>query len=202
MQRIAGAFSMRPIVRSWPCRICSMRRAAPCVYRPRSRSDNACWRWCWGLFWRDIPTSRCIWIRPIARVDLLAEPCDLALRIGPLDDTRLVACKLGDARLRSCASPAYLDRAGAPETPADLARHATLAMRDAALPAGSLDPRPRRPCPFVAATAGSRQRLHGPAPAGIGRAEHRLCRPSWKVMIWLPGDWCRCCRRGRAQANP
>ncbi|MFZ5532290.1 MAG: LysR family transcriptional regulator [Pseudomonadota bacterium] len=67
------------------------------------------------------------------RVDLLAEAFDLALRIGPLEDTRLVARNLSDTRLRLCASPAYLDRAGVPETPADLARHTTLAMRDAAL---------------------------------------------------------------------
>lgn len=67
------------------------------------------------------------------RVDLLAEQFDLALRIGPLEDTRLVARTLGDTRLRLCASPDYLARAGVPETPADLARHATLAMRDVAL---------------------------------------------------------------------
>lgn len=59
-------------------------------------------------------------------VDLAADGIDVAIRIGRLDDSALVARKLGQIGLVLVASPAYLDRAGRPETLADLARHACI----------------------------------------------------------------------------
>ena len=56
-------------------------------------------------------------------VDLAAEGIDLAIRIGRLDDSALMARKLGQIGLMLVASPAYLDRAGRPGTLADLLRH-------------------------------------------------------------------------------
>jgi DNA-binding transcriptional LysR family regulator len=56
-------------------------------------------------------------------VDLVAERLDAAVRIGALVDSSLVARRLAPVRLVAVASPAYLDRRGVPETPADLARH-------------------------------------------------------------------------------
>lgn len=56
-------------------------------------------------------------------VDLLEERWDMALRIGRLADSSLVARKLADVRLNICASPAYLAARGAPRTPADLEAH-------------------------------------------------------------------------------
>ncbi|MEM9402107.1 MAG: LysR family transcriptional regulator [Pseudomonadota bacterium] len=54
------------------------------------------------------------------RVDLLQEGVDLALRIGRLSDSNLIARKLFDAQTVICASPAFLDEHGAPERPDDL----------------------------------------------------------------------------------
>ena len=60
------------------------------------------------------------------RVDLLEEGADLALRIGNLSDSSLIARRLFDARTVVVASPAYLEARGEPDTPADLASHECL----------------------------------------------------------------------------
>lgn len=56
-------------------------------------------------------------------VDLLEERWDMAIRIGRLADSSLVARKLADAGLCICASPAYLAERGTPHSLADLADH-------------------------------------------------------------------------------
>lgn len=53
-------------------------------------------------------------------VDLLEEGFDLALRIGHLGDSSLIAMPLGFTRMQVCASPQLLQRVGIPQTPADL----------------------------------------------------------------------------------
>lgn len=55
-------------------------------------------------------------------LDLVEHRIDLAIRIGALSDSSLVARKLGAARAVLCAAPAYLDRHGVPDTLQDL-RH-------------------------------------------------------------------------------
>lgn len=57
------------------------------------------------------------------RVDLLDEGVDLAVRVGELAPSSLVARKLADYPLVLCASPAYLARNGRPQTPQDLSAH-------------------------------------------------------------------------------
>ncbi|WP_368541896.1 LysR family transcriptional regulator [Enterobacter soli] len=57
------------------------------------------------------------------RVDMVAEGIDCVIRMGELQDSSLVSRRLGEARLVTCAAPAYLDRCGEPKTPDDLAGH-------------------------------------------------------------------------------
>lgn len=56
-------------------------------------------------------------------VDLLDEGLDLAVRIGELADSSLVAVSCGQTRRVVCASPEYLRRAGIPQTPTELRQH-------------------------------------------------------------------------------
>ena len=58
-----------------------------------------------------------------APVDLLAERVDVALQLGPLADSSLVARRLATLEARAVAAPSYLARRGRPVTPADLAEH-------------------------------------------------------------------------------
>jgi DNA-binding transcriptional LysR family regulator len=59
-------------------------------------------------------------------LDFIEEGLDLAVRIGPLADSSLVARPVGSVRRVVVASPAYLALRGVPRTPSDLATHDTI----------------------------------------------------------------------------
>ncbi|MEW8084573.1 MAG: LysR family transcriptional regulator, partial [Candidatus Thiodiazotropha endolucinida] len=61
-----------------------------------------------------------------SQVDLIQEGVDLALRIGQLEDSTMVALPLAPIRTILCASPGYLARYGTPETPEALTGHQCL----------------------------------------------------------------------------
>ena len=63
-------------------------------------------------------------------VDLLTEGFDLAIRIGPLPDSDLIARRLATIALWTCASPAYLAARGTPATPDDLRLHELISRVD------------------------------------------------------------------------
>ena len=69
-----------------------------------------------------------------ARVDIVAEGIDIALRIGDLPDSSLRARRLGEVRAHLVGAPAYFERAGRPRHPADLAGHACLVYTNIANP--------------------------------------------------------------------
>lgn len=56
-------------------------------------------------------------------VNLVDEGIDVAVRIGRLTDSSLVAVPVGKVRRVICASPAYLRRHGVPRTPQDIVSH-------------------------------------------------------------------------------
>lgn len=56
-------------------------------------------------------------------VNLVDEGFDVAVRVGMLEDSSLIARKLGTIRRVVCGSPGYLERQGAPSTPVDLRTH-------------------------------------------------------------------------------
>lgn len=53
----------------------------------------------------------------------LGEGVDLAIRIGPLDESSMVARRICNLERVICAAPSYLERCGAPRTPDDLHQH-------------------------------------------------------------------------------
>jgi DNA-binding transcriptional LysR family regulator len=61
-------------------------------------------------------------------VDLFAEKADVAIRVGDLPESGLVARKLGQSKRVVCAAPTYLERHGTPRTPLDLRDHDCLAF--------------------------------------------------------------------------
>ena len=56
-------------------------------------------------------------------VDVVGEAYDMALRIGTLADSTLIARQIAPVQIVACASPAYLKRRGKPRSPADLKDH-------------------------------------------------------------------------------
>src|SRR5690606_5587931 len=61
-----------------------------------------------------------------SRVDLIEEGFDLAVRIGVLEDSSLIARRLAPIKLGLVASPEYLEKFGHPEHPRELRDHSCL----------------------------------------------------------------------------
>jgi DNA-binding transcriptional LysR family regulator len=67
-------------------------------------------------------------------VDLVGEGFDVALRIGALRDSSLVARRIAPVHAAVVASPAYLEKHGTPLSPEDLSRHECLLYSGATTP--------------------------------------------------------------------
>lgn len=61
-------------------------------------------------------------------VDMIDNHVDMAIRLGRLPDSTLVAIKVGEVDWITCASPGYLARRGTPTTPGQLKNHDCLAF--------------------------------------------------------------------------
>jgi LysR family transcriptional regulator for bpeEF and oprC len=79
-------------------------------------------------------------------VDLVAERIDVAVRVGGLQHSGLVARRVVQVNIVTCASPTYLSDQGEPQTPEDLRQHRLLAVT----PAGGGTPEWNFPAPYTA----------------------------------------------------
>ena len=98
-------------------------------------------------------------------VDLMDARTDVAIRVGPMRASQLMARKLGQSQMAVVASPAYLARHGAPATPRELAAHNCIGFNFA------------RHCdkwPFVDGNERLSLPVHGDATAGDGETSRRL----------------------------
>ena len=132
-------------------------------------------------FMRRYPQLRVVLETENRVVDLAREEVDVAIRVGQMADSDLMARKLGVVELWPCASPAYLADRGMPISPGDLIGHQLLGWMDrpsewvftgrageqhrVPMPVGSIAP---EPAVLQLLVAGG---------AGIGRLPDFLARP-------------------------
>lgn len=79
-----------------------------------------------GDFLKQYPDIEIDYLMEDRDIDLVKEGVDVAIRVGPLADSSLVARKIGSSRRMVVASPEYLIKHGFPKTPADLKSHQCL----------------------------------------------------------------------------
>ena len=125
-----------------------------------------------------------------AVIDLIGERIDIALRVGKLADSNLVARRLGAMPVQMCASPAYLMEHGWPQHPDDLIRHAWLGARPLA---GNVDrltlTGPQQEKVEVSVTV--------KAQASQVTALHSLCVAGWGISVVASEDDRRAVADGR-----
>jgi LysR family transcriptional regulator for bpeEF and oprC len=78
-------------------------------------------------------------------VDLVAERVDVAVRVGGLQQSGLVARRVAEVNIVTCAAPTYLADRGEPQTPDDLREHRLLALT----PPGGGSPEWIFPAPYT-----------------------------------------------------
>jgi DNA-binding transcriptional LysR family regulator len=83
---------------------------------------------CAMAFVREHPAVRVELNLDDAVVDMLAGGYDLAVRIGPMEDSRLISRRVAPNHRVVCASPEYLKRRGIPRVPEDLLNHDCLTL--------------------------------------------------------------------------
>ena len=93
--------------------------------------------------------------------DLVEYGIDLAIHVGQLPDSSLVARKLTSTRLVVCASPEYLAENGIPNIPADLVKHNCLIYKPRS---------PLREWCFIVNGADYRQKVSGGVQSNVGDA--------------------------------
>ena len=67
------------------------------------------------------------------QIDLIEENIDLAIRVGDMEDSSLIARKLASVHFAICASPEYLARFGEPQHPAELSEREVLVYSNVAV---------------------------------------------------------------------
>lgn len=74
-------------------------------------------------FTDDFPQVKIELLASNERVDIVADGIDIALRLGPMEDSSLIARKVTDSRSWPLASQDYLEKFGEPSKPGDLLKH-------------------------------------------------------------------------------
>ena len=117
-------------------------------------------------------------------VDIGAEGFDCAVRVGDLPDSSLISVRLADNRRLCVATPAYLKRAGIPQHPSELARHACLTL--------SSDASQTRGWAFVIDGAVQHLRPNGRLDCSDGQVLHDWCLAglglAWRSTWEVEGD--------------
>jgi LysR family transcriptional regulator, transcriptional activator for aaeXAB operon len=128
-----------------------------------------------------------------AMIDLIDERIDIALRVGTLADSSLVARKLGSMARQLCASPAYLAEHGWPTYPQDLQRHDWLGGKPGSAGTETLE---------LIGPAGEREavRMEGRVQASQVTALHALCVAGWGISVVVSQDDRRALADGRLVA--
>ena len=128
--------------------------------------------------------------------DLIKDRIDVALRVGTLEDSTLVARRLGQTRMLLCASPAYLARKGTPRSPADLLAHDWLAsdmlgggilLLDEKGEAHKIKPKPRVLCNNVLPLRQFTLAGQGISLQPEGEIEEDIA--TGRLLVLLPGFW-------------
>ncbi|AFL49085.1 DNA-binding transcriptional LysR family regulator [Sinorhizobium fredii] len=132
-------------------------------------------------FMKDHPDLKLHIVLSDAFSDIVAEGYDIAIRIGELTDSSLVARKLAPVRRLLCAAPDYLARHGAPKEIGDLAQHICLPAHNNENwklegPGGSLAYRPEGPL-----VTNSSEIIRAAVIAGAGIA----LRSTWDISTEL-----------------
>ncbi|CAN5150298.1 LysR family transcriptional regulator [soil metagenome] len=104
-------------------------------------------------------------------VDMAGEGFDCAVRVGDLPDSSLISARLADNRRLCVATPAYLKRAGIPQHPSELSRHACLTL--------SSDASQTRGWAFLVDGAVIHLRTHGRLDCSDGQVLRDWCLAGW-----------------------
>lgn len=130
---------------------------------------------------RDFPRLSLNLLLDDTLIDLIEERVDVAIRVGVLADSTLVARRLGSIRRQLCASPAYLARRGWPARPQDLLQHDWLASRPRNAGGDMLE---------LSGDHGEKQtiRLEGRVQASQVAALHALCLAGWGISLGVSDD--------------
>lgn len=125
-----------------------------------------------------------------ALVDMVDARVDLALRVGIMGDSKLVARRLHSFQRQLCAAPAYLQAKGWPMHPDDLAKHAWLGSRPGVAGTEWLELRGQD---------GSQMRLKldSQIQATQASAFHALAVAGWGITIAISGEDHRALGDGR-----
>jgi DNA-binding transcriptional LysR family regulator len=114
-------------------------------------------------------------------IDLIQNRVDIALRVGTLPDSGLVARKIGSLGLQLCAAPAYLAARGWPQHPRDLVQHDWLGSRGSN-PAGEVLE--------LTGSHGEQEtvRLQARVRANQISALHALCVQGWGIGVGVSDE--------------